>query len=193
MKPVITSFYTEGTGYKQEADRLRKSLEALDDVEWFIDSVPNLGSWEKNASYKANFMRDMLDKFQRPVVWVDADAVVHSYPALFDEIEADIAAHYLTWNEFGRVMEGGLRSGTLYLEPTEATNKLIKQWLENNQLKPNVSFPQSNLHDAVEQTPELRVYKLPREYCCIVGWAEHYHITAVVEHLQASRKFRGRV
>lgn len=193
MKPVITSFYTEGTGYKQEADRLRKSLEALDDVEWFIDSVPNLGSWEKNASYKANFMRDMLDKFQRPVVWVDADAVVHSYPALFDEIEADIAAHYLTWNEFGRVMEGGLRSGTLYLEPTEATNKLIKQWLENNQLKPNVSFPQSNLHDAVEQTPELRVYKLPREYCCIVGWAEHYHITAVVEHFQASRKFRGRV
>ena len=193
MKPVITSFYTEGTGYEQEADRLRKSLEALDDVEWFIDSVPNLGSWEKNASYKANFMRDMLDKFQRPVVWVDADAVVHSYPALFDEIEADIAAHYLTWNEFGRVMEGGLRSGTLYLEPTEATNKLIKQWLENNQLKPNVSFPQSNLHDAVEQTPELRVYKLPREYCCIVGWAEHYHITAVVEHFQASRKFRGRV
>ena len=193
MKPVITSFYTEGTGYKQEADRLRKSLEALDGVEWFIDSVPNLGSWEKNASHKANFMRDMLDKYQRPVVWVDADAVVHSYPALFDEIEADIAAFYLTWKEGGQVVEGGLRSGTLYLEPTEATDRLIKQWLENNRTHPNVSFPQSNLHDAVEQTPDLRVYRLPREYCCIIGWAEHYHITAVVEHLQASRKFRGKV
>ena len=191
MKPVITSFYTEGTGYEQEADRLRKSLEAIG-VEWFIDSVPNLGSWEANASYKANFMRNMLDKFQRPVVWVDADAVFHSYPTLFDSIEADIGVFYLTWKESGQVVES-LRSGTLYLEPTEATDRLIKQWLENNQRNPNMTFPQQNLHDAVEQTPDLRVYKLPREYCCIIGWAEHYHITHVIEHLQASRKFRGNV
>lgn len=192
MKPVITSFYTEGTGYEQEADRLRKSLEALDGVEWFIDSVPNLGSWEANASHKASFMRDMLDKFQRPVVWVDADAVFHSYPAIFDEIDTDIAVYYLTWKEPGQTIKS-LRSGTFYLEPTEATDRLIRQWLENNRRNPNVSFPQSNLHDAVEQTAGLRVHKLPREYCCIIGWAEHYHITPVIEHLQASRKFRGKV
>ena len=82
---TVISFYTEDTGYEQEAEMLRKSLEALDGVERIIEKVPNRGSWRANAYFKADFMRETLFRLCRPVPRVDADAAVLSYPSNGEE------------------------------------------------------------------------------------------------------------
>ena len=181
LKAIVISFYTEGTGYEQEAERLRKSLEALDGVEWIIEKVPNRGSWKANTYFKADFMRETLFRLDRPVLWVDADAAVLSYPSLIDEIEADIGVHF---------RHQSTQSGTVYLEPTEATRLLMDNWVELNREFPDRIMPQENLYRAIRKTPDLRVYKLPREYCCIFDWDSSVQ-SPVIRHFQASRKFKG--
>ncbi len=88
--PIFVSYFSPG--YESVALRLRDSLEALD-LPHRIDGIPDQGGWTPNVRYRTSFLRQMLDLHPgRPVVWIDADAVVRRRPELFWNLEADVAA-----------------------------------------------------------------------------------------------------
>ena len=91
---TIIGFYTEGTAYKEEADKLIATMNKFGLDTRHIESVPNLQNWLKNCRYRTIFIQEKLRELNSPVVWVDVDARILKYPTLFDNIDADLAVHY---------------------------------------------------------------------------------------------------
>ena len=190
--PVFISYYTKNTGYEEEAKRLIGSLRRFN-LEHDVEGVPNLGSWQKNTQYKAEFIKRMLLKHKRAVVFIDADAMLRSYPFLFRDFDADVAAHLRDYAQFpiSRRHEGKeLLSGTLYIDYNERTLPLVDKWIALNRQNPTV-WEQKNLQAALEDF-EGEFKELPAEYCKIYDTMKVIQ-NPVVEHFQASRRLRHEV
>ena len=195
-KYVIVSYYTINTPYEHEAAKLRNSLEKLK-VPYDIVGVPNLGDWQSNTRFKARFMQDMLRKHkEKSIVWVDSDAVIHSYPDLFDSYSCDVAVR---WQDF-RWRKNECLSGTIYLANNPQTLELCRRWEGNNISEgPGAkTFEQWNLGKAIEDMRnegKIKDENLPPEYTMIFDSMRQMYpnIIPVIEHFQASRKLRNRV
>ena len=189
-KPLlVVAYYTIDTPYETEVENLRRSLAELPLVSEII-GVPNLGSWQANTQYKAVFLRDMLAKHgaTHRLLYVDADAVVREYPSLLDRISCDVAVHSTP---------RGPLSGTIYLESTPATRSLLGSWIEENLRHPR-RWDQVNLGAVLARKQKelgLRLVELPVEYTFIFDLFRRNHPDAqpVIEHFQASRRFKRRV
>ncbi len=73
--PTVVSYYTPNSRYEDHANRLAKSLSVLG-IPYRIEARESLGSWVRNCSQKALFVRDMRNEVSGPIIWIDADAVV---------------------------------------------------------------------------------------------------------------------
>lgn len=189
--PIIISFYTEHTPYKQEAERLIESLRVLG-LRHFIIAEPSKGSWIKNCAHKAIFIQRTLKELKEPVLWLDADATVEKYPVLFDTIEADFAAFRK------RMVSGGreLLSGTLYFRPCDNVELLLASWILQCAKAPGL-WDQRALALAWKEMPDKikpKTLWLPQGYCKIFDrmWREEPKIEYILHH-QASRRLRRKV
>jgi hypothetical protein len=188
----IISYYTVDTGYEKEVENLIDSLE-LFRLSYVIVGIRSLGSWQKNTHYKVQFIKEMLKKFKQPLVFLDADAVVKQDPVLFNDLvgNCDIAVHYRD--------NSILLSGTIYLEPSDATFELLDLWKKLNEKNPK-AYEHNNLSVTIntklsikEQLVEqLKLFKLPPTYAQIFDFMKDEG-EPVIEHHQASRKFRTTV
>ena len=182
----VCTFYTVDTGYELEVKKLKRSLERFN-IPAHIRGVSSLGSWQKNTMYKAKFIGQMMDKFQgEDIVWLDADAIVRSRPTLFDTLDGDIACHFRNWKH-GR---DELLSGTLFLKNNKQVRRVIRDWISLNARNSN-NWEQRNLARVIKRYGfNLKVYKLPLEYCFIFDDENRGKIKPVIEHFQVSRKYR---
>lgn len=175
--PIFCSFFT--SEYEADACELLRSCRDFG-LDADVRAVPNLGSWARNCGYKPQFIRErILDNPARGVAWVDADARVRQYPALFDSLDCDFAAHWRHGVE--------LLSGTLYFGPTARARQLVKAWCEAQQQSPD-EWDQRVLQRVIESTRpgDLKVAYLPAEYTRVFDDAKMGE--PVVEHMQASRR-----
>jgi hypothetical protein len=190
---ILISFYTEGTGYEREAFRLRRSLEALN-IKHKIYPVPPSGTWRKNLQWKSRLILQAFDEFpDKDIVFVDADAVVHKYPGMFDKLSTrphqfDLAAHYFRWRESA---QQELLSGTLWVANNATGRRLMGLWHE---------FSATNLQMRHQECLRVildkgllgvAVYRLPFEYTAIFDAPQRKGIDPVIEHFQASRRLRN--
>lgn len=168
---IITSYFTLNTPYQKVVhDYLMRSVEKLG-LPSDIRGVLSQGSWQRNTLFKATFVRQMLELHpDTNIVFLDADAEVLHYPALFDTIpeEYSIAVHYLDrdkWynREFGEAKE--LLSGTLFVQNTPAALQLIKIWEHACRSHPMVW--EQYLLQAVIKQEGAKVFELPVEYVWI--------------------------
>lgn len=196
-KPVIVSFYTEKTGYEKEVKRLMLSIKKFG-LEYDIRPIPNLGGWLQNTHHKAVFIKEMLERYQgRPILWMDADVVLHSYPVLFDNLDADIAVCYIDWTRYNTCSRNDkeLNSSVLYISNNELTRRLIDEWVQESRKNINSRlWDQTILQNLLdgEWKDKLKVKYLPGSYCQI------YDLMAaegdpVIELFQASRRFKKSV
>jgi hypothetical protein len=188
-RPIFISFYTRGTGYEKEARRLKDSLWRFS-LRNDIQSVESTGDWIRNAGMKPKFVRQMMDKYpENPVVWIDADAVIKTYPVIFDKIIDDFACHFR--NKPGH-MGGELLSGTLYFSNTPESRRLVDLWIKEQENAPKM-WDQQTLRRAWEKW-KGNTHKLPVEYCHIFDdKLTKQKITPVVEHFQRSREYKNAV
>ncbi len=183
MNYRIVSFYTEDTPYEQEVQKLIASVNRFQ-LPSHIKGVKNLGSWEKNCQYKANYILDALHAFEENIVWVDADAVFMKAPVLFDTLQCDIGYHYLPHRQ-------ELLSGTLFVRNNEKMKQVVQQWIEVNAT--NNEWDQKNLQGIVEADAALKKEVLPMEYCKIVNNRHQPTNNPVIMHYQASRRYKRRI
>lgn len=192
--PVVINCYTTGTPYEKEAQSLRASLEKLG-METEIIGVPSLGSWERNCAFKAQFILDTYLRLDRPVLWVDADAVVHDFPMLLAGAEADFAV--------GKACGWQFASGTVYFNRTPLGELLLKTWVDYCHRNPQI-WDQIHLDRAWEEitaTHSLYTQWLPQSYVKIfdMPWEKRLlacgndACRAVIEQFQASRRFKSLV
>ena len=193
---IFVSYYTVGTPYEQEADKLIKSLTKLN-LRHDVVGVPNLGNWQANTRFKAKFMLDMLDKHTNSkIVWVDSDAVIRSRPELFSNYDCDISVR---WQDF-RWRQNECLSGTIYMDNNEKTREICRRWLYTNDAEgPNAkTFEQWNLGTVIkemESEGKIRTRNLPPGYTYIFDIFRDIYPNEdiIIEHFQASRRFKNKV
>ncbi|QVL57736.1 MAG: hypothetical protein KFB93_01285 [Simkaniaceae bacterium] len=166
MFPTIISFYTENTPYEKEIEGLVSSCEKFN-LPYSVDPMPNFGSWEKNCCFKPKYIQKKLFDLQKPVLWLDADAIVYQKPLLFETLEADVALHsnpLLPDNHPSKV-----NSGTLLFYPTSAAFSLLEKWDQETERLLAVDpepWDQISLRNVLFQT-DVNVHFLDSRYCRI--------------------------
>jgi hypothetical protein len=174
-EPIYVSYYTPA--YKGYADNLGASLRQFG-LKYEIRAINGFGKWEKNCHYKPVFLKEMMEKYNQPVVWVDADAEIQSYPFLFDNTTADIAVHYKGGHE--------LLSGTIFLNNTPKAKELVDIWVKAAKDKP-LELDQVTLKYATNCW-DGKIKRLPARYTNIHDLMNVPN--PIITHNQASRRYR---
>jgi 5'(3')-deoxyribonucleotidase len=189
MSFVIISFYTKNTKYYEESLVLEKSITKLN-IPYKIYPVDSLKDWSKNCQQKSKVILQSFSEFpSQNIVYTDADSIIHSYPTLFDNIQEDIAYHYLPWrNE--------ILSGTVLFKNNDKCKELVQRWIRLNDT--NKEWDQRNFQSVLDQSFDLDISTriLPVEYCYIFDNVKQKALLKgepVIEHYQASRRLKWEV
>jgi hypothetical protein len=191
MSPFLTiAYFTKGNQYEKLSENLSQSCSQFR-IPLHLKPIENLGTWEKNTHFKANFILDCLSKFNQNLVYVDVDAVFRDYPILFETIDCDVA--YRTENFRWRKNEA--LSGTIFLRNNDRTKTFVQKWIETNRIiKASKTDPdtweQRNMQRALEVCKDVKYENLPPEYTFIFDHSKRIYpeVIPVIEHFQASRK-----
>jgi hypothetical protein len=183
--PLIASYYTADTPYEEEARRLIASCKGAG-IGYYIEKVPNRGSWEANCAYKAAFLLKLWREIHRPLLWVDADGVLIGRPNLLRAASCDFAIHKVDRWEFA--------SGTLFFNATPLAGQLLHRWETLCRFYPHI-WDQRLLDAAWEELMRacpLLTWWLPSEYTMIFDHPEAFTAkeSPVIVHYQASRRLK---
>ncbi len=183
---TVVGYYTAGTRYEVEAQRLRSSVQALG-LQLELVAVPSPGDWLASVRLKPQLLLALRQRLRGPLLYVDVDAVVHSNPwPYLRGLDADVgvASHHAT----------NVISGTVLLNDTPGAVQLLQAWIADQDRNPT-AWDQHSLHNVVYAAPvagqrPVRVQHLPLEMCRVFDRRYHPRVGNVIEHLQASREMR---
>lgn len=195
--PVIISFYTKGTPYEDEVQKLIESCRQFD-LETAIEGVDSFGSWELNCAYKPFFIWQMLEKLERPLLWVDADGVFLKKPKWQEAFDADLSVRFhpeLSWDHPSKVI-----TSTLLAAPSVQGRAIIRKWIQETQqslLNPGRTlefWDQIALRDALRGWEGI-LEPLPLTYAKIFDHPSDCATAPdpIIEHYQASRRFKKNI
>lgn len=191
MLPIIVSYYTENTGYEREVQNLISSCDDLR-LTHQIEKITSLGSWEKNCCYKPYFLLEKLEELKQPILWVDADAVFLQQPNLFHHLPCDMALR--SFDHLPLHHPSKIITGTLYLQNTQATKKLLTQWGKECQrllqAQKGEVWDQIGLRNAILSGHKAEIVPLPDSYCAIYDKKRAADQEVVILHYQASRLYK---
>ncbi|OGN63311.1 MAG: hypothetical protein A3E80_02235 [Chlamydiae bacterium RIFCSPHIGHO2_12_FULL_49_9] len=182
--PLLISFYTKNTIYEKEIEDLVASCKALQ-LELYVEGRADLGSWEYNCCQKPLFILECLEKFKRPLLWVDADAMILKKPPfIFGDI--DLAIYF---NNFQNKLA---RTGTIYLRPTQETLRFVKLWHETCQgkiiRKEEFPYPdQTVFSELLYANRDLKIGQLPIQYTQVFDKDLLPFENSCIIHFQSSR------
>jgi hypothetical protein len=191
---IIIAYYTRNTPYEDIVENLRESIETLG-LKSDIVGIEDQGDWWANTHYKATFVKEMLEKHDDSILYVDADAVILRQPELLSQLtDCDIAIRYQDFD----YRKNECLSGTVFFNNTEKTMELVEQWLYQNTQHGGKKgggyegYEQVNLDRAIQSIDNLNLYILPPEYTFIHDTMRKMYPDAdpIIEHYQASRKHR---
>lgn len=178
-KPIVCAYYTDN--YINEISSLVSSLEHFC-IDYYVQHYESRGYWEANTRIKPEFLSECLDRFPgRPIVYLDADAVVRKPLTLFDDVTGDIGVYRCQRAEG---FSHNYLTGTLYLSNNDSVKKFIKKWIEYQKGK-ILSVDQDSFEFAIENSEHLKIFNIPESYVKIF---DRNGEEPVIEHFQASRR-----
>ena len=134
-----------------------------------------------------------LKELKKPVVWVDADALIAKSPVLFETLDCDLAVRIDS--DLEKSDPARVRTGTVYINYTEAGLKIASDWSEicqeamRTKPKGHEVWDQIYLKALIHQGTEGRIESLPGSYCAIFD-AQEDQENPVIIHYQASRLYK---
>lgn len=195
--PIVISHYTYSTGYEREVKNLIASLEKWG-LDYDIEGMNTLGpedgvsAWRRNSNYCSELVRKMLCKYpNRDILRVDADAVFQRNPDLFlqEDFDADVAAHV---HDF-RWHKQELLGGTIFFRNTPTVHWLVDNWAWECMVNRPKQRNPDLLQDIINKKKfDVKFSVLPDTYCKIFDIMRDVK-DPVIEHFQASRRFKHQV
>lgn len=181
-KGKIICFFTKGTLYEAEKNRLERSATLLG-LEIDATAIDSVGDWVANCSAKAAFLARKRRELRGPLFYLDVDSVLHQNPwAGLQNINADVAIY--------RSPIGEVISATIWLNDTPGAQNILDEWTRESLARPR-EWDQRVLSDVLLRGQAWTVEWLPVEFCWIFdNLAELPSGDVFVEQLQASRETR---
>lgn len=190
MRPLVVSFYAQipDQDYKALSYRMTESCRAFD-IETHVVELPDVGCWTWNCAQKGPFVQKCLREFKRPILWVDADALIHCPLTWLEELDYD-------WVDFAAYWDGTrLCSGTLLFNYSPGGLLLVDKWAAQciahkamwDQISLALMYRRSN--------PKPHTAILPQGYCKIFDrrWRPNEKQEEVIVHHQASRSVKAAI
>jgi hypothetical protein len=193
--PLVVSFYTLDTPYEEEVKYLQASCEAFQ-IEHKIQGIPSAGSWEVNCAFKPIFILEKMEEYQRPLLWVDADAVFVRALEYLPVFTSDLGVRIYSCAEDH---PSKIVSATVFINYTEAAKKVIKLWAEECLLllkeegRTQEMWDQDALRRVLfTKKHDAQFSPLPVEYSKIIGHPEDEKecLDPVIVQNQASRRYK---
>jgi len=128
MKTLLISFFSDienKTYYSDNASRLMKECESLN-IPYDIRQKDSLGSYQLNCLSKPEYILNMLEGLNRPVLWMDVDSKIHKSLDIFDEFDESVDMVIATAN--GDL--SGMKASPLYFGNTPMSKAFIKSWIK---------------------------------------------------------------
>lgn len=193
MKYVIVSGFTPNPIYEEKAFKLASTLNDFN-LNYEIVQMEERGSWIKNCQQKAEVILDALNRYKKPVVWLDADAEVKQNPSLFNTLAEDICdiAYYAMPRP-----NRHLASGTLFFGNTSNARAILEHWIYACSI--SQEYDQKILQDILwdsnlRPVSKFDIIELPVEYCRIFdnkSQEPYLRSEPVIIHTQASRLIKA--
>ena len=159
---VITSFYTPDWKYPKFAKQLLSDCEQLG-LRHYIVEKESKGDYAKNCNIKPFFIKEMLEKFKKPILWVDVDGSITSVPELLysDEIlQYDVAANRPAWNA------NKVHVGSMWFNYTKSAADLVDAWCESVSMGGVDDGQFNSIWNKYKDS--IRFYELPSKYFVIL-------------------------
>jgi hypothetical protein len=190
--PLVISFYTKDTPYQLDAHHLVASCDKFG-LEHHIEGIESHGSWELNCAYKPFFIAEKLRQFERPVLWVDVDAVFVQKPKTLKVFEKEFAVYSQT--DLKPDHPSKIRSGTIFVNYSEKGMGVLKSWAKECQ---RLLVDPGRTEEFWDQIALRNVYlaeknlgRLPLSYIKILGHPVDVKCPhPVIIHCQASRHIK---
>ena len=197
---TIIAFHTPDEMYRNEAARLKKTLDRLDLAYRFVEVTPH-ENWVRTTLSKPSWISELRDELKGPLLYVDVDALVHEDPwPVLSRVDADVAAHVTPRGEF--------TSGTVLINDTPGARRLLSRWQELAEARRDKdrgeleatgeNGDQGLLKEAVLESEgaanaAFTFHRLPPNLTYIFDRVETTYLegSVIIEHLQASRESSG--
>lgn len=179
----IVGFHTPDALYVGEAERMRRSVEALG-LPIELTVIPLGAGWLSAVQSKPGFLLSERRRLRGPLLYVDVDAVIHSDPWPYlrgYDGDVAVAGHH------GQA----IISGTVLINDTPGALAFLEEWALEQAGAADL-WDQHCLETVVRRhrtrTGAVRVQYLPPEMCAVFNRKFSPPIVPVIEHLQASRE-----
>jgi len=123
MNTLFVSYYSDippSSFYKTCAINLKNRITELGG-KIHLEELPNLGSYAQNCLRKPKFILDCLNKFNQPIIWIDADSRVNFLPVEMDNLNVDVACV--------EKANGCPESALIFFNNTEKSKQFIEKWI----------------------------------------------------------------
>lgn len=185
MKWIIIAYYCGHPIYADSSKRLIKSMNNFN-IKYDVVELHNYGNWYSNMQMKPVFIKQMLEKHDCSLVYVDIDAEFLKYPSLFDTLvnkPINIAVHVLDHSKRRRnTHPPEMLSGTIFMNRNNKTISIVDEWITECHKDPKL-WDQRALDTVLKN---YGYYSLPEEYCTIFDYMADVK-DPVIKHYQASR------
>jgi len=183
MKTLFVSYFSDippSTFYSDSAKKLKETIESIGG-RIHIEQLPNLGSYAMNCLRKPKFILDCLNKFKEPVIWIDADSLVHSLPTEMDNLDADVACV--------EKQNGCPESALIYFNNTDSSRLFLNSWLSGCAVEaPELDHPV--LKDLWYSQPKEKRKSLSDIICSVRNDSK---VTIILSKTDGKKEFTKRV
>ncbi len=158
MVPTFATFYTT-PAYREDAERLGHCCRVFG-LPFTLVQGQEFGSWKRNCNQKPRLLERLRSTVSGPIVWLDADCVIHHLPsALLQERPEDA----VLWNG-GISAKPYISSQVMWWNDTATARAMIADWSQRS-----VDNPESLADPLLKATCDAwrgkaNVGVLPSEY-----------------------------
>ncbi len=192
--PVVISYYTVNTPYEEEVKHLIASCKKFG-LDTCIEGIPSQGSWEKNCAIKPFFIKEKLHALQRPVFWVDADAVFLKEPSFSLFLPYDFSVTQAKVED----VRFQYNAASIFVNSTSGGFEAVDRWCKATAyaLKEFTKIPpfldQVTLLYSFQKVPNILFLSMPKSYCKIFDLDKAFvpQEEVVIEQNQASRRLKS--
>lgn len=162
MQATFATFYTDDN-YLEIARRLERCCDFFNLPFQLIKGV-DYGSWQKNCNQKPRLLAELRADISGPIVWMDADCVIHSKPALFSETHSCDA---ILWRGGQSRDKWYIGSQVMYWADSPTARSMIDTWAKLSEAHAD-SLADPLLKQTCDQwLSKASIDTLPESYRCI--------------------------
>ncbi|MCV6609746.1 MAG: hypothetical protein OIF55_03125 [Amphritea sp.] len=181
---IIIGYYTTDKVYQEAYELLAASLDRVGHKYDFLAIPP--ADWKSVTDLKPKIVRDALEKYQEPVLYIDVDAFVHkNLNQFFDSHNIDVAVNYLVKKDGSEE----LLSGTIFFDFNERVLNLVDLWLDVSERNPDFNDQKALQCAIADAEAKINVKRLSEGFTYIFDREYGENVKPIIEHLQASREF----